>query len=48
MFNFFKKEKKPENIKEVLDYLKNLEKKIENTSEGLKNQAEKQTKLGGK
>ena len=35
MFNFFKKQKQPENLKEVLEYLKELEKKIEGVSKRL-------------
>ncbi len=35
MFNLFKKDKEPENIKEVLDYVKNLEKKLDKTTEAL-------------
>jgi len=35
MFNFFKKQKQPENLKEILEYLKELEKKIEGVSKRL-------------
>jgi hypothetical protein len=37
MFNFSKKDKKPENVKEVLRYLDNLEKKIEKCANSLEN-----------
>ncbi len=37
MFKFLKKENQPKNIKEILDYLKNLEKKVDINSEELKN-----------
>ena len=38
MFNFFKKEKKePKNLKEVLDFFKNLEKNFEKLSQELEN-----------
>lgn len=37
MFNFFKKSKKPKDLKGVLNHLKNLEEKIEAISEGLEN-----------
>lgn len=38
MFNFFKKKKKePENLKEVLDYFKELEKNFEKLSQELEN-----------
>ena len=37
MFNFFKKDKEPKNLKEVLNQLKDLEKKINGISEELEN-----------
>lgn len=40
MFNFFKKNKKtktPANLKEILDYIRELEENIENISQGLQN-----------
>lgn len=44
MFNFFKKKKTPENLKEVLSILENLELKIGKISEELEN-LEKETKF---
>lgn len=44
MFNFFKKKKTPENLKEVLSILENLDLRIEKLSEELEN-LKKETKF---
>lgn len=36
MLNLFKKDKKPQNLKEVIGYIKNLEKRVEGLSEEIK------------
>lgn len=41
MFNLFKKKQKLQNLKEVLDYLTNLNKKVEGISEEIKDLKEK-------